>query len=119
MYKNHLICIISVCGIVIPWNYPLMMLAWKISPCLAAGNTVVLKPAQVSQHLNEIFTPSSFSIHQVTPLTALKFAELSARAGFPKGVINILPGKGIKFIPPLTTVILICDFRVNNWSSLF
>ncbi|XP_019862722.1 PREDICTED: cytosolic 10-formyltetrahydrofolate dehydrogenase-like, partial [Amphimedon queenslandica] len=53
-----------------------MMLAWKISPCLAAGNTVVLKPAQV------------------TPLTALKFAELSARAGFPKGVINILPGKG-------------------------
>ena len=77
-----------------------MMLAWKISPCLAAGNTVVLKPAQVSQHLNEIFIPCSlsFSIYQVTPLTALKFAELSARAGFPKGVINILPGKGNHFV---------------------
>ncbi|XP_072307942.1 cytosolic 10-formyltetrahydrofolate dehydrogenase [Eucyclogobius newberryi] len=67
---------IGVCAIVIPWNYPLMMLAWKTAACLAAGNTVVLKPAQV------------------TPLTALKFAELAARAGFPKGVINILPGSG-------------------------
>ncbi|XP_062853461.1 cytosolic 10-formyltetrahydrofolate dehydrogenase isoform X2 [Trichomycterus rosablanca] len=67
---------IGVCGIVIPWNYPLMMLAWKTAACLAAGNTVVLKPAQV------------------TPLTAVKFAELAARAGFPKGVINILPGSG-------------------------
>ncbi|KAM4721426.1 cytosolic 10-formyltetrahydrofolate dehydrogenase [Rhinophrynus dorsalis] len=67
---------IGVCGIVIPWNYPLMMLAWKTAACLAAGNTVVLKPAQV------------------TPLTALKFAELSAKAGIPKGVINILPGPG-------------------------
>ncbi|KAJ7999613.1 hypothetical protein DPEC_G00196220 [Dallia pectoralis] len=67
---------IGVCAIVIPWNYPLMMLAWKTAACLAAGNTVVLKPAQV------------------TPLTAVKFAELSARAGFPRGVINILPGSG-------------------------
>uniref|UniRef100_UPI00398F8AE8 cytosolic 10-formyltetrahydrofolate dehydrogenase-like isoform X2 n=1 Tax=Pristiophorus japonicus TaxID=55135 RepID=UPI00398F8AE8 len=67
---------IGVCGIVIPWNYPLMMLAWKTAACLAAGNTVVLKPAQV------------------TPLTALKFAELTAMAGFPKGVMNILPGAG-------------------------
>ncbi|MBN3325837.1 AL1L1 dehydrogenase, partial [Atractosteus spatula] len=67
---------IGVCGIVIPWNYPLMMLAWKAAACLAAGNTVVLKPAQV------------------TPLTAIKFAELTARAGFPRGVINILPGAG-------------------------
>lgn len=66
----------SVCAIIIPWNYPLMMLAWKSAACLAAGNTLVLKPAQV------------------TPLTALKFAELSARAGFPKGVINIIPGSG-------------------------
>uniref|UniRef100_A0A8V5GRU2 10-formyltetrahydrofolate dehydrogenase n=1 Tax=Melopsittacus undulatus TaxID=13146 RepID=A0A8V5GRU2_MELUD len=64
----------NVCAIVIPWNYPLMMLAWKSAACLAAGNTLVLKPAQV------------------TPLTSLKFAELSAKAGFPKGVINILPG---------------------------
>ena len=67
---------ISVCGIVIPWNYPLMMLAWKMAACLAAGNTVVLKPAQV------------------TPLTALKFAELVVKAGFPPGVINIVPGSG-------------------------
>ncbi|XP_058856113.1 cytosolic 10-formyltetrahydrofolate dehydrogenase-like [Acipenser ruthenus] len=67
---------IGVCAIVIPWNYPLMMLAWKTAACLAAGNTVVLKPAQV------------------TPLTALKFAELTVRAGFPKGVVNILPGAG-------------------------
>ncbi|XP_077428645.1 cytosolic 10-formyltetrahydrofolate dehydrogenase [Vanacampus margaritifer] len=67
---------IGVCAIVIPWNYPLMMLAWKTAACLAAGNTVVLKPAQV------------------TPLTALKFAELAANAGLPKGVINILPGSG-------------------------
>ncbi|XP_061419040.1 mitochondrial 10-formyltetrahydrofolate dehydrogenase-like [Lethenteron reissneri] len=67
---------IGVCGIVIPWNYPLMMLAWKSAACLAAGNTLVLKPAQV------------------TPLTALKFAELAAKAGFPKGVINIIPGSG-------------------------
>ncbi|XP_053285653.1 cytosolic 10-formyltetrahydrofolate dehydrogenase isoform X2 [Pleuronectes platessa] len=68
--------IYKVCAIVIPWNYPLMMLAWKTAACLAAGNTIVLKPAQV------------------TPLTALKFAELAARAGLPKGVINILPGAG-------------------------
>uniref|UniRef100_A0A8C4N1K2 10-formyltetrahydrofolate dehydrogenase n=1 Tax=Equus asinus asinus TaxID=83772 RepID=A0A8C4N1K2_EQUAS len=67
---------LGVCAIIIPWNYPLMMLAWKSAACLAAGNTLVLKPAQV------------------TPLTALKFAELSAKAGFPKGVINILPGSG-------------------------
>nr|XP_008542500.1 PREDICTED: cytosolic 10-formyltetrahydrofolate dehydrogenase [Equus przewalskii] len=67
---------IGVCGIVIPWNYPLMMLSWKTAACLAAGNTVVIKPAQV------------------TPLTALKFAELTLKAGIPKGVINILPGSG-------------------------
>lgn len=67
---------LGVCGIIIPWNYPLMMLAWKVSACLAAGNTVVIKPAQVC------------------PLTALKFAELSVLAGFPAGVINIVTGKG-------------------------
>lgn len=67
---------VGVCAIVIPWNYPLMMLAWKMAACLAAGNTMVLKPAFV------------------TPLTALKFAELVVKAGFPKGVINILPGSG-------------------------
>lgn len=57
-----------------------MMLSWKMAACLAAGNTVVIKPAQVS------------------PLTALKFAELSARAGIPPGVINVLPGTGRFFI---------------------
>lgn len=67
---------LGVCAIVIPWNYPLMMLAWKSAACLAAGNTMVLKPAQV------------------TPLTALKFAELTVKAGIPKGVINIVPGSG-------------------------
>uniref|UniRef100_A0A4W5LED0 10-formyltetrahydrofolate dehydrogenase n=1 Tax=Hucho hucho TaxID=62062 RepID=A0A4W5LED0_9TELE len=67
---------LGVCAIVIPWNYPLMMLAWKSAACLAAGNTLVLKPAQV------------------TPLSALKFAELTVMAGIPKGVINIVPGSG-------------------------
>lgn len=67
---------IGVCGLVTPWNYPLMMLSWKMAACLAAGNTVVMKPAQTS------------------PLTALKFAELTIRAGFPPGVVNIVPGNG-------------------------
>ncbi|XP_053989022.1 cytosolic 10-formyltetrahydrofolate dehydrogenase [Hylaeus volcanicus] len=67
---------IGVCGLVTPWNYPLMMLSWKMAACLAAGNTVVMKPAQTS------------------PLTALKFAELTAMAGFPPGVVNIVPGNG-------------------------
>lgn len=67
---------IGVCGLVTPWNYPLMMLSWKMAACLAAGNTVVMKPAQAS------------------PLTALKFAELTVKAGFPRGVINIVPGNG-------------------------
>ncbi|MCP3662071.1 MAG: aldehyde dehydrogenase family protein [Gammaproteobacteria bacterium] len=67
---------IGACGLVTPWNYPLMMLSWKMAACLAAGNTVVMKPAQVC------------------PLTALKFAELTARAGIPKGVVNIVCGSG-------------------------
>nr|XP_022906704.1 cytosolic 10-formyltetrahydrofolate dehydrogenase [Onthophagus taurus] len=67
---------IGVCGLVTPWNYPLMMLSWKMAACLAAGNTVVIKPAQVC------------------PLTALKFAELSVKAGVPPGVINVVTGSG-------------------------
>ena len=67
---------LGVCGAVIPWNFPLLMLAWKVAPALAAGNTVVLKPAQY------------------TPLTALLFAELSREAGLPKGVLNIITGDG-------------------------
>ena len=67
---------IGVVGLITPWNYPLMMVSWKMASCLAAGNTVVLKPTQNC------------------PLTALKLAELSFYAGFPPGVINILPGDG-------------------------
>ncbi|XP_039752081.1 cytosolic 10-formyltetrahydrofolate dehydrogenase [Pararge aegeria] len=67
---------IGVCALITPWNYPLMMLSWKMAACLAAGNTVVMKPAAVC------------------PLTALKFSELCVRAGIPPGVINILPGSG-------------------------
>ncbi|MGQ0566607.1 MAG: aldehyde dehydrogenase family protein [Gemmobacter sp.] len=66
----------GVCGAVIPWNFPLLMLAWKVAPALAAGNTVVLKPAEW------------------TPLTALLFAEISREAGLPKGVLNIVTGDG-------------------------
>ena len=66
----------GVCGQIIPWNFPLLMLAWKIAPALATGNTVVLKPAEY------------------TPLTALLFAELSVEAGIPPGVINIITGDG-------------------------
>ena len=66
----------GVCGQIIPWNFPLLMLAWKIAPALAAGNTVVLKPAEY------------------TPLTALAFAEIAMECGLPKGVINIVTGDG-------------------------
>ncbi|GAB2752550.1 aldehyde dehydrogenase family protein [Amycolatopsis magusensis] len=67
---------LGVAGQVIPWNFPLLMLAWKIAPALATGNTVVLKPAET------------------TPLTALVFAELCQQADLPPGVVNILPGAG-------------------------
>jgi len=66
----------GVCGQIIPWNFPLLMLAWKIAPALAAGNTVVLKPAEF------------------TSLTALLFAEICERAGLPPGVVNIVTGAG-------------------------
>jgi aldehyde dehydrogenase (NAD+) len=67
---------IGVIGQIIPWNFPLMMQAWKLAPALAAGNTVVLKPAEQ------------------TPLTALRVGELILETGFPRGVVNILPGYG-------------------------
>jgi aldehyde dehydrogenase (NAD+) len=67
---------IGVAGQVIPWNFPLLMLAWKIAPALAAGNTVVLKPAET------------------TPLTALAFAEICQQADLPPGVVNIITGGG-------------------------
>ncbi|MGZ4479259.1 MAG: aldehyde dehydrogenase family protein, partial [Nocardioidaceae bacterium] len=67
---------LGVAGQVIPWNFPLLMLSWKIAPALAAGNTVVLKPAET------------------TPLTALLFAEICQQAELPPGVVNILTGAG-------------------------
>jgi aldehyde dehydrogenase (NAD+) len=67
---------LGVCGQIIPWNFPLLMLAWKIAPALAAGNTVVLKPAEF------------------TPLTALAFAEICREVGLPAGVVNIVTGDG-------------------------
>lgn len=67
---------LGVAAQIIPWNFPLLMLAWKVAPALAAGNTVVLKPAET------------------TPLTAMLFAEICQQAGLPAGVVNIIPGHG-------------------------
>ncbi|WAR00285.1 AL1A1-like protein [Mya arenaria] len=67
---------IGACGQIIPWNFPLLMMAWKIGPALACGNTVVLKPAEQ------------------TPLTALYVCSLIKEAGFPSGVVNVVPGYG-------------------------
>jgi len=67
---------LGVCGQIIPWNFPLLMLAWKVAPALAMGNAVVLKPAEY------------------TSLTALLFAEICVQAGLPKGVVNIVTGDG-------------------------
>src|SRR2546422_3562557 len=69
---------VGVVGAIVPWNFPFLLSSWKLGPALAAGNTVVLKPA--SQ----------------TPLTALKFAELVAEAGLPEGVVNVVTGPGGK-----------------------
>src|SRR6516164_5666134 len=73
-FRAHSAC--GVVGQIIPWNFPLLMLAWKIAPALAAGNTVVLKPAEF------------------TPLTALAFAEICNEIGLPAGVVNIVTGDG-------------------------
>ena len=67
---------LGVIGAIVPWNFPLLLAVWKIAPALACGNTVVLKPAEE------------------TPLTALKLAELASKAGFPAGVLNVVPGFG-------------------------
>ncbi|GJE88285.1 putative aldehyde dehydrogenase [Phanerochaete sordida] len=67
---------IGVVGAIIPWNYPLMIMAWKLGPALATGNCVILKPSEI------------------TPLGALKVAELVREAGFPPGVVSVLPGLG-------------------------
>ncbi len=75
-FPNRKVSPIGVAGQIIPWNFPLLMAAWKIAPALAAGNTVVLKPAET------------------TPLTALKLAEVIHDAGLPDGVVNIVTGYG-------------------------
>src|SRR5262245_24058783 len=67
---------LGVVGIIVPWNFPMPIAGWGFAPALAAGNTVVLKPAEV------------------TPLTALRLAELGREAGIPDGVFTVLPGKG-------------------------
>ncbi|TFY62577.1 hypothetical protein EVG20_g6655 [Dentipellis fragilis] len=67
---------IGVCGQIIPWNFPLMMMAWKLGPALATGNTIVIKPSEA------------------TPLTALRMASLIKEAGFPDGVVNVVVGYG-------------------------
>src|SRR5438067_2821031 len=67
---------VGVCGQIVPWNYPLMLATWKLAPALAAGCTVVLKP------------------DPLTPLTALRLAELAAEVGIPEGVVNVVPGDG-------------------------
>lgn len=67
---------LGVCGLLLPWNFPLLLMLWKVAPALAAGNAVVVKPASE------------------TPLTALAFAALADAAGVPPGVLNVLPGSG-------------------------
>lgn len=73
----------GVVGVIVPWNYPMIMAAWKIAPALAAGNSVVLKPSEKS------------------PLTALRLADLAMIAGIPAGVFNVVPGYGLEAGSPL------------------
>lgn len=67
---------LGVCGLILPWNYPMLIAAWKLAPALAMGNTVVIKPSEA------------------TPLTTLMLAELTIDCGFPPGVVNVTPGRG-------------------------
>lgn len=76
---------VGVVGVIVPWNYPMIMAAWKVAPALAAGNSVVLKPSEKS------------------PLTALRLAELALAAGIPPGVFNVVPGFGIEAGSPLAS----------------
>ncbi len=75
----------GVVGVIVPWNYPMIMAAWKIAPALASGNSVVLKPSEKS------------------PLTALRLAELALDAGLPAGVFNVIPGYGAEAGAPLAS----------------
>ena len=67
---------LGVVGLIVPWNFPLVIASWKLAPALAAGNTVVLKPAEL------------------TPLTALRFERIAVSAGIPEGVVNVVVGPG-------------------------
>ncbi|MDT4988034.1 MAG: hypothetical protein QOI74_2128, partial [Micromonosporaceae bacterium] len=67
---------LGVVGVIVPWNFPMPIAGWGFAPALAAGNTVVLKPAEL------------------TPLTAIRLGELALEAGFPEGVFTVIPGKG-------------------------
>lgn len=84
---NHIAMVVrepvGVVGLVLPWNFPLLMMAWKIAPALAAGCSIVLKPAAE------------------TSLTALRIAELAAEAGVPRGVLNVIPGGGAEVGEPI------------------
>lgn len=84
---------LGVCGLIVPWNFPLVVTAWKVAPALAMGNTVVIKPSEL------------------TPLTALMLADLALEAGFPAGVINVVPGLG-----PEAGEALVTDKRVRKVS---
>ena len=75
-FPRHTVSPIGVCGQIIPWNFPLLMAAWKIAPAIACGNTVVLKPAET------------------TPLTAMALAKVCEEADLPPGVVNIVTGAG-------------------------
>ncbi len=86
--SDHALALITrepmgVIGVIVPWNYPMIMAAWKIAPALACGNSVVLKPSEKS------------------PLTALRLAELALQAGVPAGVFNVVPGYGTEAGSPL------------------
>lgn len=76
---------VGVCALILPWNFPAMLLCWKLGPCLASGNTVIIKPSKY------------------TSLTALKICELACKVGFPKGVINLLTGNGTTIGKALST----------------
>src|SRR6185503_13158016 len=74
---------LGVCGLIVPWNSPLLLLAWKLAPCLAAGNTAVIKPSEY------------------TSASTLEFAKIVARAGIPPGVVNVVTGFGAEAGSPL------------------
>jgi betaine-aldehyde dehydrogenase len=87
---------LGVCVLITPWNFPLMIAAWKIAPALAMGNTVIHKPASV------------------TPLTALAFGDLALQAGLPEGVFNVLPGPGSLAGPALVTHPLVRKISITG-----